>query len=71
MLKKDPEIIKAPLLKECRANLECKLVNLLSAGDHTIFIGEIVRSEFNSEVQPLILFNRKYLNPGQFIANYP
>lgn len=71
ILKKDSEIIKAPLLKECRANLECKLVNHVSAGDHTIFIGEIVRIEFNSEVQPLILFNRTYLNPGQFIAKYP
>lgn len=70
-LKKDAEFIKAPLLKECRAELECKLVNHITAGDHTLFIGEILKSAYNNDVQPLILFNHHYLNPGQFIAEYP
>jgi flavin reductase (DIM6/NTAB) family NADH-FMN oxidoreductase RutF len=69
--KKKAKKIKAPLLKECRASLECKLVNHFTAGDHTIFISEVIESEFDPEVLPLILFNRKYINPGQFIANYP
>jgi flavin reductase (DIM6/NTAB) family NADH-FMN oxidoreductase RutF len=34
--------IKPPLIKECIAHLECKLMQQLSIGDHTLFIGEVV-----------------------------
>jgi flavin reductase (DIM6/NTAB) family NADH-FMN oxidoreductase RutF len=34
--------VKAPLIKECVANLECKLRTQCTSGDHTIFVGEIV-----------------------------
>ncbi len=71
LLRKPAAKIKAPVLKDCRAILECKLVNHSTAGDHTLFLGEIIHTEFDLNVQPLILFNRKYFNPGQFIANYP
>lgn len=70
-LKRKGEKINAPVMDECRAVLECKLVNHITAGDHTLFVGEIVHTEFNPDVQPLILFNHRYFNPGQFIANYP
>lgn len=36
------EKVRAPLIKECPANLECKLVSKLTTGDHTIFVGEVV-----------------------------
>ena len=36
------EKVKAPLIKECLANLECRVVNKMTTGDHTIFAGEIV-----------------------------
>ncbi len=71
LVRKDARHIKAPLISDCRACLECRLVNHFEAGDHTLFIGEIIDLEFNLNVQPLILFNRKYLNPGQYIASYP
>jgi len=34
--------IKPPLIKECLVNMECKVVNKVVTGDHTIFIGEIL-----------------------------
>lgn len=34
--------VKAPSIKECQANLECKVVNEVETGDHTFFVGEIV-----------------------------
>ena len=71
LLRKAPKRIKSPVLKDCRAILECKLVQQLKTGDHSLFIGEIVHTEYDPNVQPLILFNRKYYNPGQFIADYP
>ena len=34
--------VKAPLIGECVGHLECKLHSQFTAGDHTIFVGEIV-----------------------------
>lgn len=34
--------IKAPLIEECIGNIECKLYSTHEAGDHTIFVGEVV-----------------------------
>ncbi len=36
------QTINAPLIGECAAHLECRLVNSVPAGDHTLFIGEVV-----------------------------
>jgi flavin reductase (DIM6/NTAB) family NADH-FMN oxidoreductase RutF len=34
--------VKVPFIEEGYAHLECKLVQNLTAGDHTLFIGEVV-----------------------------
>jgi len=34
--------VKAPLIAECVANLECRVAGTLRTGDHTIFAGEIL-----------------------------
>lgn len=34
--------VTAPLIAECIAHLECGVVNTMRAGDHTLFIAEIV-----------------------------
>lgn len=34
--------VEAPLVKECIANLECRLDGQLVTGDHTVFAGEIL-----------------------------
>jgi len=39
--------VKAPIIKECVAHLECKLYKQVAAGDHTLFIGEIVDAYAN------------------------
>jgi len=36
------QYVKAPLIQECIANLECRLAGQLTTGDHTIFVGEIM-----------------------------
>lgn len=33
--------VKAPIIKECIAHLECKRYKQIPAGDHTLFISEI------------------------------
>lgn len=40
--KEKAQIVKAPLIKECPINLECKLKEIKHLGSHDMFIGEIV-----------------------------
>jgi len=49
--------VKPPLIKECPINIECKLVNKVEAGDHTIFIGEVIETHV-SESKKKFLFDR-------------
>ncbi len=34
--------VKVPSIKECQANLECKVVKDVETGDHILYVGEIV-----------------------------
>jgi flavin reductase (DIM6/NTAB) family NADH-FMN oxidoreductase RutF len=36
--------VKAPIIKECLAHLECTLHIQFKTGDHTIFVGEVVEA---------------------------
>ncbi|AIY90606.1 flavin reductase family protein [Geoglobus acetivorans] len=36
------EKVSAPSIKECQANLECRVVREVEVGDHIFFVGEIV-----------------------------
>ena len=42
--------VKAPIIKECVAHLECKLYKQVQAGDHTLFIGEVVAAYADENV---------------------
>ena len=48
-----------PMLKDTLARLECRLVNAHDSGDHTIFVGQIERSQV-SDGKPLIYFHGNY-----------
>ncbi len=43
----------APLLRDCLGLFECRVVNRMDGGDHTVFLGEIVSSAARSEGAPL------------------
>ena len=38
--------VASPTIKECVASMECKLVNGIVTGDHTLFIGEVTAVYF-------------------------
>lgn len=42
--------VKAPIIKECVAHLECKLVQKITTGNHTLFVGEILAAYVNKGV---------------------
>lgn len=41
----------APLLTACPAFVECKLVNTVEGGDHSIFVGEVVHADVRATVE--------------------
>jgi len=41
--------LKTPLVDECIAHLECKVVQSIIAGDHTIYIAEVLAASANNE----------------------
>lgn len=49
----------APLLKDSLVNLDCKVVQEVEAGDHTVFFGEVLNLN-NNEGNPLCFFRGQY-----------
>jgi len=45
------EKIKAPLIKECPLNLECRVKQVLALGSHDLFLGEVVAAHMDTEIQ--------------------
>jgi len=60
--------IKTPLIKECYAHLECKLVKNLSLGDHTFFIGEVVNIQADEDVFKNNLLDTSKTQPTYYIG---
>ncbi|MFO0888480.1 MAG: flavin reductase family protein [Isosphaeraceae bacterium] len=52
-------VTDSPILADCLAYLDCKVVDILPGGDHEIFVGEIVSGEHH-EGEPLLYFSGKY-----------
>ena len=48
-----------PLLDDALTNLNCKVVNEVEVGDHTVFFGEVLGLK-NNEGSPLCFFQGKY-----------
>jgi flavin reductase (DIM6/NTAB) family NADH-FMN oxidoreductase RutF len=45
----------APILEEVPAYLECRVVQALDTGDHTLFLADIVEAGVQNELEPLDL----------------
>ena len=43
----------SPVLKDCIGFMECRVVEQLAPGNHTLFIGEVVRAGFHAADTPL------------------
>ena len=44
--------IGTPSIKEALANLECRVIDSRSYGDHTLFVGEVVAYTYDEEAYP-------------------
>jgi flavin reductase len=54
----------SPILSDCLAYLDCKVVDILPGGDHEIFIGEILAGEHHGG-EPLLYFAGGYRRLGE------
>jgi len=58
LTKINAEKVKPKLIKECLANIECKVTDSIKTGDHTLFIGKIAAVRENKENKEKILMDR-------------
>jgi 3-hydroxy-9,10-secoandrosta-1,3,5(10)-triene-9,17-dione monooxygenase reductase component len=50
----------APILENTLGFVECKVVQEIDAGDHFIYLGEVVDANVNIDKQPLLYYHGKY-----------
>lgn len=50
----------SPVLEDCLAWLDCRIVSSQVVGDHTLFVGEVVAAGVNGAAKPLIYWNADY-----------
>jgi flavin reductase (DIM6/NTAB) family NADH-FMN oxidoreductase RutF len=56
--------IKAPMIKGCIVNAECRVVKSYNIGDHTAVIGEVVHAKYDKTKLPLIYHRGMYRAVG-------
>lgn len=81
LTKQEANIIKAPIIKECPVNLECKVKEIKHLGSHDMFIAEIVQIHAKEEyikengtvdlakVKPITYFGQEYYISEKKIAD--
>lgn len=53
--------VKVPLLADCVANLACRVVSIHPAGDHVLFVGEVIEGNTpRPEAAPLVIKDWEY-----------
>jgi flavin reductase (DIM6/NTAB) family NADH-FMN oxidoreductase RutF len=62
------DVKTAPLIEECPINLECKLVQSLELGSHTLYIGEITESHVSNDCMEGENIDTKKVDPLIFVA---
>lgn len=55
-----PAATGAPVLDDCLAWMDCRVVMSEAVGDHTLYIGEVVAAGVNEAARPLLYWNADY-----------
>jgi flavin reductase (DIM6/NTAB) family NADH-FMN oxidoreductase RutF len=75
-------LVKPPLVAECPVNLECKLVDIIPAGDHDLFRGRVVAEHVDDsclddagnlaveKLNPLCYVFGQYWSAGVFLGKH-
>lgn len=54
----------SPLLVDLPAFFECKVVDKVEKGDHTIFIGEVINAGVRKDAKPLVMWETEWFYGG-------
>lgn len=54
----DTKTTGSPILKDCAAWMDCRVVSWHDAGSHTIFIGEVIDGDANAE-KPSLVYDKE------------
>ena len=63
--------IHAPMILGCFLNAECRLIQTIETGDHTMFLGDVVDIQYDADKNPLLYGQRKYWRRGATIEKPP
>jgi flavin reductase (DIM6/NTAB) family NADH-FMN oxidoreductase RutF len=64
-------VVSPPGIKECKAHLECKMVDKLVTGDHTLIIADIVYARYDAEAYSTgMLINTKKFAPTIHVQDF-
>ncbi|MFC1656041.1 flavin reductase family protein [Patescibacteria group bacterium] len=63
--------INVEMVKYAAMNAECKVVQQISLGDHTMFVGEVVEIDADPEIKPLVYHNGQFRNLGGHVEKPP
>jgi flavin reductase (DIM6/NTAB) family NADH-FMN oxidoreductase RutF len=50
----DTKVTGSPILKDTTGYIDCKVVSSFEAGDHTIFVGEVMDAFVDKDARPLV-----------------
>src|SRR3954451_872966 len=50
----------SPIIDEVVASMDCRLYSVMEAGDHHIFVGEVVAIHVAAELEPLVFHGGRY-----------
>ncbi|MEM4246247.1 MAG: flavin reductase family protein, partial [Candidatus Bathyarchaeia archaeon] len=50
----------APIIKGCIGYLECEVKSSIDVGDHTVYVGRVIRAGSGSDERPLIYNPKDY-----------
>jgi len=79
----DARRVRPPILEECLAHVECKLVREIECGDHVLFIGEVLAASVRDDaldpggrydparVKPLLHLGGDYFTTTQALSMDP
>ncbi|MCR5720365.1 MAG: flavin reductase family protein [Lachnospiraceae bacterium] len=78
----DGEFVKAPLIKECPVNIECKVVSVTALGSHDMFLAEVLAVHADEEymdetgkfdlskANPLVYSHGTYFDCGEKLGTF-
>ncbi len=63
--------IQAPMISGCFLNAECRVVQIIEVGDHTMFLGDVFNVQFDKTKNPLLYSQRRYWHRGSPVEKQP